>query len=137
MLIVLKRNIRLLILISKWSYYRSISVLPLHSSMFEKLAYNQLYTYLEENCFLSANPSGFRALHSTANRLLKTFGDWYDAMDNGEIAGLVIVDLKKAFDTVDHSILCQKLEHYNAKIVKYLGLNHTLVTGGNFEGIVR
>ena len=36
-------------------------------------------------------------------------------MDNGEITGLVFADLKKAFNTVDHSILCQKLEHYGVK----------------------
>ena len=94
------------------SNYRPISVLPVLSRIFEKLVYNQLYKYLEENCFLSANQSGFRALHSTATCLLKNCEDWYDAMDNGEITGLVYVDLIKAFDTVDHSILCQKLEHY-------------------------
>ena len=36
-------------------------------------------------------------------------------MDSGEITGLVFVGLKKAFDTVDHNILCQKLEHYDVK----------------------
>ena len=37
-------------------------------------------------------------------------------MDNEEINGLVFVDLKKAIDTIDHSILCQKVEHYGVKI---------------------
>ena len=83
-----------------------ISVLP---------SYNQLYKYLEENCCLSANQSGFRALHSTATCLLKNCEDWYDAMDNEEVTGLVFVDLIKVFDTVDRSILCQKLEHYGVK----------------------
>ena len=36
-------------------------------------------------------------------------------MDTGEITGLLFVDLKKAVDTVDHSILCQKLDHYGVQ----------------------
>ena len=43
---------------------------------------------------------------------LKTTDDWYSALDNNELVGVVFMDLKKAFDTVDHSILCKKLRHY-------------------------
>ena len=97
------------------SNYHPISVLPLLSRIFEKLVYNQLYKCLEENFFLPTNQSRFRALHSAATCLLKDCEDWYNAIDNGEITGLVFVDFKKAFDTFDHSILCQKLEHYGVK----------------------
>ena len=58
------------------SSYRPISVLPVLSRTLEKLVNKQPYKYLEENSFLSANQTGFRALHSTATCLLKNYEDW-------------------------------------------------------------
>ena len=52
---------------------------------------------------------GFRRLHSTLTSLVKSTDDWYSALDSGQLVGLVFIDLKQAFDTVDHNILCQKL----------------------------
>ena len=94
------------------SNYRPISVLPVVSRLFEKLVFNQLYQYLNDNCFINSNQSGFRELHSTVTCLLKNTDDLYSGMDTGNLAGMVFVDLKKAFDTVDHQILCGKLESY-------------------------
>ena len=94
------------------SNYRPISVLPVVSRLFEKLVFRQLYQYLNDNCFINSNQSGFRELHSTVTCLLKNTDDWYNGLDTGNLAGMVFVDLKKAFDTVDHQILCRNLESY-------------------------
>ena len=87
-------------------------MLPVVSRLFEKLVFSQLYRYLNDNCFINSNQSGFKELHSTVTCLLKNTDDWYNGLDTGNLAGMVFVDLKKAFDTVDHQILCRKLESY-------------------------
>ena len=91
--------------------YPPISVLPVVSRLFEKLVYNQLYEYLNTNSLLSSSQSGFRAMHSTTTALLEFTDDWYSGLDLGKNVGVVYVDLKKAFDTVDHEILHNNLAH--------------------------
>ena len=67
---------------------------------------------MEENGHFSSDQSGFLRQHSTLTCLLKMSDDWYNGLDLGKLVGLVFIDLKKAFDTVDHDILCKKLELY-------------------------
>ena len=97
------------------SNYRPISVLPVISKLFEKLVFNQLYHYMKENSLFTFDQSGFLRLHSTLTCLLKMSDDWYNGLDLSKLVGLVFIDLKKAFDTVDHDILCKKLELYGVQ----------------------
>ena len=77
---------------------------------FEFFVTNQLRHYLESNKLLNVAQSGFRANHSTQDVLLKCTDDWKTALDDGKIVGTVMIDLSKAFDSIDHTLLMQKLE---------------------------
>ena len=92
--------------------YRPISVLSVVSKIFEKIVFSQFYSYLNTNNLLTDHQSGFRPFHSTLTALLKDTMYWLNNMDNGKINIAVFVDLKKAFDTVDHDILLGKLKFY-------------------------
>ena len=89
--------------------YRPISVLPIVSKLFQKIIYQQLYDYLDKHKILNTYQSGFRSLHSTMTALLETTNNWSINIDNGLLNGVVYIDLKKAFDTIDHAILLRKL----------------------------
>ena len=94
------------------STYRPMSILPVISRLFEKLVIEQLHDFMEENGHFTSDQYGFLRQRSTLTCLLKMSNDWYNGLDLGKLVGLVSIDLKKAFDTGDHSILCKKLELY-------------------------
>ena len=92
--------------------YRPISVLPLVSKMFEKFLYRQLYDYLQDNSLLNTYQSGFRSMHSTLTALLETTNNWSINIDKGLLNGVLFIDLRKAFDAIDHEIILRKLANY-------------------------
>ena len=93
--------------------YRPISVIPTVAKIFEKIIYDQLYQYLNENGLLNSGQSGFRSLHSTLTALLETNDSWCVNIDRSLLYGVIVIGLKKAFDTInDHEIILKKLTKY-------------------------
>ena len=85
--------------------YRPISIIPVVAKVFERIMYDQVYKYLMDNKILSCHQSGFRSLQSTVTALLKGTDSWSLNIDRGNANAVIFLDLKMAFDTVDHSIL--------------------------------
>jgi hypothetical protein len=61
---------------------------------------------------LHESQSGFRHQHSCQTALTDLIDRWLKCMDDGNLIGTIFLDLKKAFDTVDHFILCRKQHYY-------------------------
>ena len=96
--------------------YRPISVLPTVARVFGRLLYNQVYKFFTENQLLGDQQYEFRSLHSAALALGKCSNQWLMNIDSGKIDSVILLDIRKAFDTVDHGILIQKLSCYGNKV---------------------
>ena len=90
--------------------YRPISVLSAASRIFETVARDQLFGFLTASNLLSKHQFAYRKLHSTITSLLNVTDSWYSNADQNTFNISLFLDLRKAFDTIDHDTLLAKLQ---------------------------
>ena len=94
------------------SNYRPISILPTLSKTFEKLIHVRIYQFLDENQVLYNYQFGFRKVHSTVHAVQTAIHSVTKALDTSYQCMGIFIDFSKAFDTIQHNILLDKLYHY-------------------------
>ena len=97
------------------SNFRPVSLLPQFSKILEKLFEIRLRDYINKNDFLFKGQYGFRTNHSTNLALNEMVNMIVSAMDEKLFSIGVFIDLKKAFDTVNHNLLINKFKYYGIR----------------------
>ena len=105
------------------SNYRPLSILSSFSKRFEKCIYKRLFSFFDKHKVLSPNQNGFRPGFNTTHAIMDIVTTADENMGNNHYTGLIFLDLKKAFDTVNHYILLNKLNHYRIR-----GVAHSLLS---------
>ena len=96
--------------------YRPISILPVISKVFEKKLVNaRLMKFIESNHILSEHQYGFRHGYSTKLSLINLTNQITKLTDEGRVTDGIFIDFAKAFDTIDHTILLNKMCHYGVR----------------------
>lgn len=89
--------------------FRPISLLSVFSKILEKIVKKQLLGFLNKNSFLSHNQFGFRESLSTEDALITFVESVYDPINTGKKVSALFIDITKAFDTIDHTLLLDKM----------------------------
>ena len=92
--------------------YRSVSNLNFISKILERVVAVQIQTHLDEGGLMTAFQSAYRKHHSTESALLNVQNDILPNMAKGSVTALTLLDLSAAFDTIDHTILLDRLHVY-------------------------
>jgi hypothetical protein len=92
--------------------YRPISNLNFISKIIERVVLGRVNSHLSMHNLLLPHQSAYRKFHSTETALLAVHNNVINAMDNGKVTALIMLDLSAAFETVDHNILFHRLEHW-------------------------
>ena len=95
--------------------YRPISMLSVFSKIFEKLIQKQLTDFFDKTGAITSSQYGFRRRHSTLHALINATENLYQSIDKKHHTIGIFIDFSKAFDTVNHTILLEKLEVYGIR----------------------
>ena len=101
--------------------YRPISLLSQFSKILEKIFHNRMMSFIEEKNILYESQYGFRKNMSTSLAIFELVENITTSIDDCKFTVGIFIDLKKAFDTVDHDILIKKLDHYGIRVLQISG----------------
>ena len=90
--------------------FRPVSNLAFSGKLIEHIAADQITLHIVQHNLMEEKQSAYRRFHSTEAALLKVKTDIIKAMDNQDITCLVLLDLSATFDSIDHTILLNRLE---------------------------
>ena len=119
--------------------YRPISLLSIFSKILEKIVCNRLTDYLDTHSLLSNRQFGFRKNHSTSHPMTLMVNKLTESLNSKKHSIVIFCDLKKAFDTCNHSILLTKLSNIGVRgtellwFKSYLTNRQQLVTIDNTD----
>ena len=89
--------------------YRPVSLLPLNSNIIERIIHDQTQVFLDENKMVFTYQSGFRKHYSTDTCLSYLTDKVRNGFEKGSLTGMILIDLQKAFHTIDHKVLIEKM----------------------------
>ena len=120
------------------SNYRPISLLPVPGTILEKIVHDKMMSFFDENIILCDHRNGFRPKRSTMDFIVNLTNDLFTSINNKEVVLAAFINLKKAFDTVNHNNLLEKFKNIGIRnrtvlwIKNYLGNRLQRTISNNF-----
>ncbi len=97
------------------SNYRPISILTIFSKILEKLFYSRLFSFIDKHHILHPNQFGFQPKKSTSLAVANVLSTLINKINTNKHVALILFDLRKAFDLINHKLLIKKLQHYGIR----------------------
>lgn len=97
---------------AKCEEYRPVNMVPVYEKLVELVINNQIVEYVEMNQLLTKYQAGFRKQNSCESALQSVLYKWKDALNNKQVVGVVFLDFRRAFETINRNLLLLKLKNF-------------------------